>query len=140
MANLEKMIIQSQEASSSKPSILEAVLFTVTKLFASSDIEKSRLNSRNVRGIVRVIGTQSFIRARFSEEYEPYLDEATGNITCNPDCDDRVLSAVAEGVLRANIALNGKNRDELTRMLQAVNGSVESEEIQKGGIFRRFDY
>jgi len=84
------------------------------------------------------VGTQSFLRARLLKRYNPVIDD-NGEITTS-SVDNRVLTAVTDTMLAGRISLDGKSRDEIIRIFQAVGGTVEQKEPDKGGLFRRYDY
>ena len=134
-------LISSTSSTAGKPSIIEALLSTVDAIFTNNRmLQRSRLSSRNIRGVVRVIGSQAFLRARLERSYKPFLDPATGEFTYSR-YDNRVLTAVCEGALSSRISLDGKSRDEIIRIFQAVGGA--GQEQTQGGSSRllgRFDY
>src|SRR5690606_39506465 len=101
-------------------------------------LQRSRLSPSHIRGVARVVGTQAFMRARFLKKYNPVLDD-NGEFTTS-SVDNRVLAAVTDSMLAGRISLDGKSRDEIIRIFQAVGGTVEQTEPDKGGLFRRFDY
>jgi len=103
-------------------------------------LQRSRLSSRNIRGVVRVIGSQAFLRARLERSYKPFLDPDTGEFTYSR-YDNRVLTAVCEGALSGRISLDGKSRDEIIRIFQAVGNTGQEQPVGRGGgILGRFDY
>ena len=53
--------------------------------------------------------------------------------------DNRVLTAILDGVVTGRISLNGASRDEIIRIFQAVGGQAQ-EEQQSMNPLRRFDY
>ena len=56
-------LIASTSSTAGKPSIIEALLSTVDAIFTNNRmLQRSRLSSRNIRGVVRVIGSQAFLR------------------------------------------------------------------------------
>jgi hypothetical protein len=134
-------LISSTSSTAGKPSIIEALLSTVDAIFTNNRmLQRSRLSSRNIRGVVRVIGSQAFLRARLERSYKPFLDPNTGEFTY-ARYDNRVLTAVCEGALSSRISLDGKSRDEIIRIFQAVGGA--GQEQTQGGSSRllgRFDY
>lgn len=139
MVDVEDLIASANETGNGKPSIVEALLSTVDAIFTNNRmLQRSRLSQRHIRGVVRVIGSQSFLRARFLKTYKPFLDE-TGEFT-NGKYDNRVLTAIANGVISGRISLDGKSRDEIIRIFQAVGGA--GQEPQNGGnrVLGRFDY
>ncbi len=135
-------LIASTSSTAGKPSIVEALLSTVDAIFTNNRmLQRSRLSSRNIRGVVRVIGSQALLRARLERSYKPFLDPDTGEFTYNR-YDNRVLTAVCEGVLSGRISLDGKSRDEIIRIFQAV-GNTGQEQPGRGaggGVLGRFDY
>lgn len=138
--SLEDIITAVDSSSAEKPSIIEALLSTVDSIFTNNrKLQKTRINHQQVRGIVKVIATQSFLRARMDKEYTPFLNEDTGEFTTQK-YDDRVLTAIAEGVISSRISLDGKSRDEIIRIFQAVGGSAHDENPERNGLLKRFDY
>ena len=136
--DLEDLIASSSTAG--QPSIIEALLSTVDSIFTNNRmLQRSRLSPRNIRGVVRVIGSQAFLRARLERSYKPFLDPDTGEFTYGR-YDNRVLTAICEGVLSGRISLDGKSRDEIIRIFQAVGSTVQEEPAGKSGILGRFDY
>ena len=136
--HLEDLIASSSTAG--QPSIIEALLSTVDSIFTNNRmLQRSRLSPRNIRGVVRVIGSQAFLRARLERSYKPFLDPDTGEFTYGR-YDNRVLTAICEGVLSGRISLDGKSRDEIIRIFQAVGSTVQEEPAGKSGILGRFDY
>jgi len=134
-------LIASTSSTAGKPSIIEALLSTVDAIFTNNRmLQRSRLSSRNIRGVVRVIGSQAFLRARLERSYKPFLDPVTGEFTYNR-YDNRVLTAVCEGALSGRISLDGKSRDEIIRIFQAVGNAGQEHPVGRGGgILGRFDY
>lgn len=134
-------LIASTSSTAGKPSIIEALLSTVDTIFTNNRmLQRSRLSTRNIRGVVRVIGSQAFLRARLERSYKPFLDPDTGEFTYSR-YDNRVLTAVCEGALSGRISLDGKSRDEIIRIFQAVgNTGQEQPTGRAGGILGRFDY
>ena len=66
-------LIASTSSTAGKPSIIEALLSTVDAIFTNNRmLQRSRLSSRNIRGVVRVIGSQAFLRARLERSYKPF--------------------------------------------------------------------
>lgn len=136
--DVEDLIASASEVNS-KPSIIEALLSTVDAIFTNNRmLQRSRLSQRHIRGVVRVIGSQSFLRARFSKTYKPFLDE-TGEFT-ETKLDNRVLTAIAQGMISGRISLDGKSRDEIIRIFQAVGGTATQENDHNNRILGRFDY
>ena len=134
-------LIASTSSTAGKPSIVEALLSTVDAIFTNNRmLQRSRLSSRNIRGVVRVIGSQAFLRARLERSYKPFLDPDTGEFTYSR-YDNRVLTAVCEGVLSGRISLDGKSRDEIIRIFQAVGNTGHEQPVGRGGgVLGRFDY
>ena len=134
-------LISSTSSSAGKPSIIEALLSTVDAIFTNNRmLQRSRLSSRNIRGVVRVIGSQAFLRARLERSYKPFLDSDSGEFTYSR-YDNRVLTAVCEGTLSGRISLDGKSRDEIIRIFQAVGNTGQEQPVGRGsGILGRFDY
>jgi len=134
-------LIASTSSTAGKPSIIEALLSTVDAIFTNNRmLQRSRLSSRNVRGVVRVIGSQAFLRARLERSYKAFLDPDTGEFT-HSKYDNRVLTAVCEGALSGRISLDGKSRDEIIRIFQAVGNTGQEQPVGRGGgILGRFDY
>jgi len=134
-------LIASTSSTAGKPSIVEALLSTVDAIFTNNRmLQRSRLSSRNIRGVVRVIGSQAFLRARLERTYKPFLDPDTGEFTYSR-YDNRVLTAVCEGALSGRISLDGKSRDEIIRIFQAVGNTGQEQPVGRGGgILGRFDY
>lgn len=133
-------LIVSTSSKAGQPSIIEALLSTVDTIFTNNRmLQRSRLSPRNIRGVVRVIGSQAFLRARLERSYKPFLDPDTGEFTYSR-FDNRVLTAICEGVLSGRISLDGKSRDEIIRIFQAVGSTVQEEPAGKSGILGRFDY
>lgn len=134
---LEDLIVK--DTSRDKPSIVEALLNTVDSIFTNNRmLQRSRLTARHIRGISKLVGTQTFIRTRFQKRYEPFIDPESGEFTTKA-YDNRVLSAIANAVITGRISLDGKSRDEIIRIFQAVGGA-EAEIEKQGGLFSRFDY
>ena len=135
-------LIAASGNTSGKPSIIEALLSTVDAIFTNNRmLQRTRLNGRNVRGVARLIGSQSFLRARFGgKTYKPFLSPETGEFS-HEKYDNRVLTAIAEGVIAGRISLDGKSRDEIIRIFQAVGGAGQ-EQVQGGSsrLLGRFDY
>ncbi|MDD2313117.1 MAG: hypothetical protein PHT14_11310 [Petrimonas sp.] len=134
-------LISSTSSTAGKPSIIEALLSTVDAIFTNNRmLQRSRLSSRNIRGVVRVIGSQAFLRARLERSYKPFLDSDSGEFTYSR-YDNRVLTAVCEGTLSGRISLDGKSRDEIIRIFQAVGNTGQEQPVGRGGgILGRFDY
>jgi len=136
--SLEDLIV-SQSNHEEQPGIIEALLSTIDSIFTNSRmLQRSRLSHRHIRGVSKVVGTQSFLRARLLKRYNPVIDD-NGEITTS-SVDNRVLTAVTDTMLAGRISLDGKSRDEIIRIFQAVGGTVEQKEPDKGGLFRRYDY
>ena len=136
--SLEDLIV-SQSVHDDQPGIIEALLSTIDSIFTNNRmLQRSRLSPRHIRGVARVVGTQAFMRARFLKKYNPVLDE-NGEFTTS-SVDNRVLNAVTDSMLAGRISLDGKSRDEIIRIFQAVGGTVERTEPEKSGILGRFDY
>lgn len=139
MVDVEDLIAASDNQN--KPTIIEALLSTVDSIFTNNRMmQRSRLTARHIRGVVRVIGMQTFLRARLTpRNYKPFLDEDSGEFTYQK-YDNRVLTATAEAVLAGRISLDGKSRDEIIRIFQAVGGSAREPSEEHHGFLRRFDY
>ena len=136
--SLEDLIV-SQSASDDQPGIIEALLSTIDSIFTNNRmLQRSRLSARHIRGVARVVGTQAFMRSRFLKKFNPVIDN-DGEITTS-SVDNRVLTAITDTMLAGRISLEGKSRDEIIRIFQAVGGTVEQTEPEKGGLFRRYDY
>ena len=136
--SLEDLIV-SQSNHDEQPGIIEALLSTIDSIFTNSRmLQRSRLSHRHIRGVSKVVGTQAFLRARLLKRYNPVIDE-NGEFTTS-SVDNRVLTAVTDTMLAGRISLDGKSRDEIIRIFQAVGGTVEQNEPDKGGLFRRYDY
>ncbi len=136
--SLEDLIV-SQSNHEEQPGIIEALLSTIDSIFTNNRmLQRSRLSARHIRGVARVVGTQAFMRARFLKKFNPVIDN-DGEITTS-SVDNRVLTAVTDSMLAGRISLEGKSRDEIIRIFQAVGGTVEQTEPDKGGLFRRYDY
>ena len=136
--SLEDLIV-SQSNHEEQPGIIEALLSTIDSIFTNNRmLQRSRLSPRHIRGVARVVGTQAFMRARFLKKFNPVIDD-DGEITTS-SVDNRVLTAVTDTMLAGRISLEGKSRDEIIRIFQAVGGTVEQTEPEKGGLFRRYDY
>ena len=134
-------LIASTSSSAGKPSIIEALLSTVDTIFTNNRmLQRSRLSSQNIRGVVRFIGSQAFLRARLERSYKPFLDPDSGEFTYSR-YDNRVLTAVCEGALSGRISLDGKSRDEIIRIFQAVGNTGQEQPVGRGGgVLGRFDY
>ena len=137
--SLEDLIV-SQSNHEEQPGIIEALLSTIDSIFTNSRmLQRSRLSPRHIRGVARVVGTQAFMRARFLKKFNPVIDD-NGEITTS-SVDNRVLTAITDSMLAGRISLEGKSRDEIIRIFQAVGGSVQEEPTgRSGGILGRFDY
>jgi hypothetical protein len=136
--NLEDLIV-SQNNHDDQPGIIEALLSTIDSIFTNSRmLQRSRLSPRHIRGVSKVVGTQSFLRARLLKRYNPVIND-DGEFTTS-SVDNRVLTAVTDTMLAGRISLEGKSRDEIIRIFQAVGGTVEQTEPDKGSLFRRYDY
>lgn len=136
--NLEDLIV-SQSNDDDQPGIIEALLSTIDSIFTNSRmLQRSRLSHRHIRGVSKVVGTQSFLRARLLKRYNPVIND-DGEFTTS-SVDNRVLTAVTDTMLAGRISLEGKSRDEIIRIFQAVGGTVEQTEPDKSGLFRRYDY
>jgi hypothetical protein len=136
--NLEDLIV-SQSNHDDQPGIIEALLSTIDSIFTNSRmLQRSRLSPRHIRGVSKVVGTQSFLRARLLKRYNPVIND-DGEFTTS-SVDNRVLTAVTDTMLAGRISLEGKSRDEIIRIFQAVGGTVEQTEPDKGSLFRRYDY
>src|SRR5690554_678540 len=137
--SLEDLIV-SQSAHDEQPGIIEALLSTIDSIFTNNRmLQRSRLSPRHIRGVARVVGTQAFMRARFLKKFNPVIDD-NGEITTS-SVDNRVLTAVTDSMLAGRISLEGKSRDEIIRIFQAVGGTVQEESTgRNGGILGRFDY
>ena len=133
-------IIVSQSNHEEQPGIIEALLSTIDSIFTNNRmLQRSRLSPRHIRGVARVVGTQAFMRARFLKNFNPVIDN-DGEITTS-SVDNRVLTAVTDSMLAGRISLEGKSRDEIIRIFQAVGGTVQEESTgRSGGILGRFDY
>ncbi len=137
--NMEDLIAATS-GGSEKPSIVEALLSTVDSIFTNNRmLQRSRLSPRHIRGVSRVIGTQSFLRSRFERTYNPVLNREDGEFT-HRKYDNRVLTAVVDSVLAGRISLNGASRDEIIRIFQAVGGTATTETGPGSQILGRFDY
>lgn len=137
--SLEDLIV-SQSNHEEQPGIIEALLSTIDSIFTNNRmLQRSRLSARHIRGVARVVGTQTFMRARFLKKFDPVIDN-DGEITTS-SVDNRVLTAVTDSMLAGRISLEGKSRDEIIRIFQAVGGSAQEEPVgRSGGILGRFDY
>ena len=136
--NLEDLIV-SQSNHDDQPGIIEALLSTIDSIFTNSRmLQRSRLSHRHIRGVSKLSGTQSFLRARLLKRYNPVIND-DGEFTTS-SVDNRVLTAVTDTMLAGRISLEGKSRDEIIRIFQAVGGTVEQTEPDKGSLFRRYDY
>ena len=136
--NLEDLIV-SQSNDDDQPGIIEALLSTIDSIFTNSRmLQRSRLSHRHIRGVSKVVGTQSFLRARLLKRYNPVIND-DGEFTTS-SVDNRVLTAVTDTMLAGRISLEGKSRDEIIRIFHAVGGTVEQTEPDKGSLFRRYDY
>jgi len=137
--NLEDLIV-SQSNHDDQPGIIEALLSTIDSIFTNSRmLQRSRLSPRHIRGVSKVVGTQSFLRARLLKRYNPVIND-DGEFTTS-SVDNRVLTAVTDTMLAGRISLEGKSRDEIIRIFQAVGGTVQEESAgRNGGILGRFDY
>ena len=136
--SLEDLIV-SQTNHDEQPGIIEALLSTIDSIFTNSRmLQRSRLSHRHIRGVSKVVGTQSFLRARLLKRYNPVIND-DGEFTTS-SVDNRVLTAVTDTMLAGRISLEGKSRDEIIRIFQAVGGTVEQTEPDKGSLFRRYDY
>ncbi len=137
--SLEDLIV-TQSAGDDQPGIIEALLSTIDSIFTNNRmLQRSRLSPRHIRGVARVVGTQAFMRARFLKKYNPVLDD-NGEFTTS-SVDNRVLNAITDSMLAGRISLDGKSRDEIIRIFQAVGGTVQEESAgRNGGILGRFDY
>ena len=136
--SLEDLIV-SQSNHDDQPGIIEALLSTIDSIFTNSRmLQRSRLSHRHIRGVSKVVGTQAFLRARLLKRYNPVIDD-NGEFTTS-SVDNRVLTAVTDTMLAGRISLEGKSRDEIIRIFQAVGRTVEQTEPEKGGLFRRYDY
>ena len=137
--SLEDLIV-SQSNHDDQPGIIEALLSTIDSIFTNNRmLQRSRLSPRHIRGVARVVGTQAFMRARFLKKFNPVIDD-NGEITTS-SVDNRVLTAVTDSMLAGRISLEGKSRDEIIRIFQAVGGTVQEEPAgRSGGILGRFDY
>ena len=136
--SLEDLIV-SQSNNDEQPGIIEALLSTIDSIFTNNRmLQRSRLSPRHIRGVARVVGTQAFMRSRFLKKFNPVIDD-NGEITTS-SVDNRVLTSVTDSMLAGRISLEGKSRDEIIRIFQAVGGTVERTEPEKGGILGRFDY
>lgn len=137
--NLEDLIV-SQSNDDDQPGIIEALLSTIDSIFTNSRmLQRSRLSPRHIRGVSKVVGTQSFLRARLLKRYNPVIND-DGEFTTS-SVDNRVLTAVTDTMLAGRISLEGKSRDEIIRIFQAVGGTVQEESAgRNGGILGRFDY
>ena len=137
--SLEDLIV-SQSNHEEQPGIIEALLSTIDSIFTNNRmLQRSRLSARHIRGVARVVGTQAFMRTRFLKNFNPVIDN-DGEITTS-SVDNRVLTAVTDTMLAGRISLEGKSRDEIIRIFQAVGGSAQEEPTgRSGGILGRFDY
>ena len=137
--SLEDLIV-SQSNHDDQPGIIEALLSTIDSIFTNSRmLQRSRLSHRHIRGVSKVVGTQAFLRARLLKRYNPVIDD-NGEFTTS-SVDNRVLTAVTDTMLAGRISLDGKSRDEIIRIFQAVGGTVKEEpDGRGGGILGRFDY
>ena len=137
--SLEDLIV-SQTNHDDQPGIIEALLSTIDSIFTNSRmLQRSRLSHRHIRGVSKVVGTQSFLRARLLKRYNPVIND-DGEFTTS-SVDNRVLTAVTDTMLAGRISLEGKSRDEIIRIFQAVGGTVQEESAgRNGGILGRFDY
>lgn len=137
--SLEDLIV-TQSNHDDQPGIIEALLSTIDSIFTNSRmLQRSRLSPRHIRGVSKVVGTQSFLRARLLKRYNPVIND-DGEFTTS-SVDNRVLTAVTDTMLAGRISLEGKSRDEIIRIFQAVGGTVQEESAgRNGGILGRFDY
>lgn len=137
--SLEDLIV-SQSNQDDQPGIIEALLSTIDSIFTNKRmLQRSRLSHRHIRGVSKVVGTQAFLRSRLLKRYNPVIDD-DGEFTTS-SVDNRVLTAVTDTLLAGRISLEGKSRDEIIRIFQAVGGSTQEEPVgRSGGILGRFDY
>lgn len=137
--SVEDLIVSAQENTKRRPSLVEALLSTVDSIFtANRKLQKSRLTARQVRGVVRIIATQTYSRATLEDEFTSFIDPDSGEFTTAAH-DNRVLTAILDGVVTGRISLNGASRDEIIRIFQAVGGQAQ-EEPQSMNPLRRYDY
>lgn len=137
--SVEDLIVSAQESTKRRPSLVEALLSTVDSIFtANRKLQKSRLTARQVRGVVRIIATQTYSRATLEKKFTSFIDPDSGEFTTAAH-DNRVLTAILDGVVTGRISLNGASRDEIIRIFQAVGGQAQ-EEQQSMNPLRRFDY
>jgi len=119
--SLEDLIV-TQSNHDDQPGIIEALLSTIDSIFTNSRmLQRSRLSPRHIRGVSKVVGTQSFLRARLLKRYNPVIND-DGEFTTS-SVDNRVLTAVTDTMLAGRISLEGKSRDEIIRIFQAVGGT-----------------
>ena len=138
--SIEDLIVSRQAEVRQKPSLVEALLSTVDSIFTGQrKMQKSRLTARQIRGMVRIIATQTYSRATLEPTFAEFISPETGEFTTG-QYDNRVLTAIGDAVITGRISLNGASRDEIIRIFQAVGGAAHEEQAGVGNALRRFDY
>lgn len=128
---VEDLIATIQSERPREPGIIEALLSTVDGIFTQNrKLQKSRLTARQIRGVVKMVGSQTYSRTVTLKQYRPFIDDSTGEFSSST-YDNRVLTAVGEAVITGRISLNGQSRKEIIEIFKAVSSQAEGEEGAK---------
>ncbi len=139
---IEDMISSVHAERSREPGIIEALLSTVDGIFTQNrKLQKSRLTARQIRGIVKMVGSQTYSRTVHLKQFKPFIDDSTGEFT-NSTYDNRVLTAVGEAVITGRISLNGQSRKEIIEIFKAVSNQTPIDDTNKPRFLssRNIDY
>ncbi len=129
--SMEDMIATIQSERPREPGIIEALLSTVDGIFTQNrKLQKSRLTARQIRGVVKMVGSQTYSRTVTLKQYRPFIDDNTGEFSSSV-YDNRVLTAVGEAVITGRISLNGQSRKEIIDIFKAVSNQAQVEEDKK---------
>ena len=132
--NFEDLINSTVDQNNDSESLSEAMFRVVSRIFNPIDKrQNSRLIMRNVRGIIKGISYQSYLRTCLDDEYVPFVDES-GNFT-EGEHDNRVLTAVMESCLATRISANGLQRKEIIELFRAITSAQQTEQTENRGWF-----
>lgn len=103
-------IALAQEQSNSGQSNMADILTAIDKFFNKENIEqKSRLTRRNIRGIMRVRGTNEYFMRKFGVKND-------------------ILETLVDCRIVLSISEKGKGREEMIEMVKSMNGGIQNEQ------------
>ena len=132
--SIEDLIVSNQQAASRKPSIVEALLSTVTVYLRQTANPKIRLTAQHVRGWFGYRHT-NLLRATLEKDFVPFIDPDTGEMTTET-YDNRVLTRGLTRSYRPH-HLNGASGTRLSasfKRLAAPRTKSKQKQIRYGGL------